>query len=240
MPTSRIWLGSAIVERSPDEPMPQDHILSRRTFMGGFSAVLTHGSARPDSLFEAQVPAPWGRRRPAGDYERMAKLNFNENPFGPSDAVMSAMTGAFKYANRYGYPDGGIIVTRTFSKIAALAGMRLGYRLAPRDLIARMSPFASGGVSAIVKWGGVAALQDTAAQARTRKTILELRNKVTGELATLGYAVIPSQGNFFMVHIGRDVTPGDRGVREKGGFWSDASFHPWSSICVFLSELKKR
>jgi histidinol-phosphate aminotransferase len=53
-----------------------------------------------------------------------------------------------------------VIVTRTFSKIAALAGMRLGYGLAPKELIARMSPFANGSINAIVKWGGVAALKD--------------------------------------------------------------------------------
>jgi histidinol-phosphate aminotransferase len=69
-----------------------------------------------------------------------------------------------------------------------------------------MSPFANGSINAIVKWGGVAALKDTATQARTRKNILALRKKVTGELTTLGYSVIPSEANFFMVHVRRDIT----------------------------------
>lgn len=42
------------------------------------------------------------------DYDDLIKLNYNENPYGPSDAVLTAMTDAFKYANRYGYPDQGV------------------------------------------------------------------------------------------------------------------------------------
>src|SRR6185369_13368900 len=61
-----------------------------------------------------------------------------------------------------------VIVTRTFSKIAALAGMRLGYAIAQPELIARMTPYVSDSISAVVKWGGVAALKDTDAQARVR------------------------------------------------------------------------
>src|SRR6185503_20490790 len=54
-----------------------------------------------------------------------------------------------------------VIVTRTFSKIAGLAGMRLGYGLAPKELIDRMRTFGGGTISAVVKYGGIAALKDT-------------------------------------------------------------------------------
>jgi histidinol-phosphate aminotransferase len=43
------------------------------------------------------------------EYDTFAKLASNENPYGPPESVMKAMTQAFKYANRYGYPDGGIV-----------------------------------------------------------------------------------------------------------------------------------
>jgi histidinol-phosphate/aromatic aminotransferase/cobyric acid decarboxylase-like protein len=43
------------------------------------------------------------------DYDALAKLSSNENPYGPPESVMQAMTKAFKYANRYGYPDGDIV-----------------------------------------------------------------------------------------------------------------------------------
>jgi len=99
-----------------------------------------------------------------------------------------------------------VIVTRTFSKIAALAGMRLGYGLAPKELIERMRQFTSGSICAIVKHGGVAALKDTAYEHKIRQMTIALRDKTTKELRSLGYQVIPSEANFFMVHVGRDVT----------------------------------
>jgi histidinol-phosphate aminotransferase len=304
------------------------------------------------------------QQNPLDEYDKLAKLANNENPYGPPESVMKAMTQAFKYANRYGYPDGGIvtelakhhgvkpeniflaagsgeildvvgsafatgkqvvgvepsysqvyshvtsvkgsaitvpltadyrqdmasiiratkshyrdvgfvylcnpnnptgrivtktevrqlldglpedvpvlideayhhfvedpnyatavpyvtegrpvIVARTFSKIAGLAGMRLGYAVAPRELIQKMRPFSTGTVNAIVKWGGVAALKDTASQAQVRKLTLDLRKKTTTELQGMGYAIIPSEANFFMVHLRRPVVPVIEAFRTKG------------------------
>ena len=109
-----------------------------------------------------------------------------------------------------------VIVARTFSKISALAGMRLGYAIAPRALIQRMRPYSVGSINAIVKWGGVAALADVAGQARVKQVTLELRKKTTGELGALGYTVVPSDANFFMVHIRRPVAPVAAEFRKKG------------------------
>ena len=100
-----------------------------------------------------------------------------------------------------------VIVTRTFSKIAALAGMRLGYALAPVPLIQHMRPYSVGSISAIVKYGGVAALRDTESQAWVKKVTIDLREKTIKELAALGYESIPSDANFFMVHIKRPAKP---------------------------------
>src|SRR4029453_1910418 len=89
-----------------------------------------------------------------------------------------------------------IIIARTFSKIAALAGMRLGYAVAPSSLIERMRPHSPGTINALVRWGGVAALKDTASQEQVKKVTLELRKKPSADLENLGYQVIPSQTNF--------------------------------------------
>jgi histidinol-phosphate aminotransferase len=100
-----------------------------------------------------------------------------------------------------------VIVTRTFSKIAALAGMRLGYAVAPPELIKRITPYISDSINAVVKWGGVAALKDTESQARVKRVTLQLRKQTTTELSQLGHSVVPSETNFFMVHLGRRVEP---------------------------------
>ncbi|HXR07961.1 MAG TPA: histidinol-phosphate transaminase, partial [Candidatus Acidoferrum sp.] len=109
-----------------------------------------------------------------------------------------------------------VIVARTFSKIVGLAGMRLGYAVAPPPLIARMRPHSIASINALVKWGGVAALNDTAAQARVKALTLDLRKKTTAQLASLGYDVIPSEANFFMVNLRRPVTSVTAAFRQRG------------------------
>jgi histidinol-phosphate aminotransferase len=109
-----------------------------------------------------------------------------------------------------------VIVARTFSKIAALAAMRLGYAVAPADMIARMRPYSMGSVNALVKHGGVASLKDTQGQAEIKARVIAIRSKTTRELESWGYPVIPSQANFFMVSLGdRTVQPVIEEFRQK-------------------------
>jgi len=100
-----------------------------------------------------------------------------------------------------------VIIARTFSKIAALAGMRLGYAVAPANMIEEMRPYSMQSINALVKWGGVASLKDTAAQADVKKKVIDLRKKTTSELEAYGYECLPSETNFFMVSIGREIQP---------------------------------
>ena len=109
-----------------------------------------------------------------------------------------------------------VIVARTFSKISALAGMRLGYALAPRNLVQKMRPWGTGSINAMVRYGGVAALKDTGSQAWVKKVTIDLRAKTTKELAALGYPSIPSDANFFMVHVKRPVQPLVDEFKKKG------------------------
>jgi histidinol-phosphate aminotransferase len=108
-----------------------------------------------------------------------------------------------------------VIIARTFSKIAALAGMRLGYAVAPTEIIQRMRSHSVASINALVKWGGVTSLKDTAAQADVKRKTLELRKKTAAELEAYGYSVIPSETNFFMVSIGREIQPVIDEFREK-------------------------
>lgn len=109
-----------------------------------------------------------------------------------------------------------VIVARTFSKVYGLAGMRLGYAVAPAALVRRMRPHTTGSINALVKWAGAAALKDTAAMQRTRNSTIELRKKTTAELVKRGYTVLPSETNFFMVDLRRDVGPVIEKFRDRG------------------------
>jgi histidinol-phosphate aminotransferase len=110
-----------------------------------------------------------------------------------------------------------VVVARTFSKIAALAAMRVGYAVAPAEIIQRMRPYSMNSVNVLAKWGAVASLKDTQGQADVKAKIIALRNKTTSELEAWGYPVIPSQTNFFMVSLdGKTVQPVIEEFRKKG------------------------
>ncbi len=110
-----------------------------------------------------------------------------------------------------------VVVARTFSKIAALAAMRIGYNVAPPEMIREMRIYASNSVNVLAKWGAVASLKDPAAQADVKAKTLSMRNNTTKVLESWGYATIPSQTNFFMVSLGdRTVQPVIEEFRKRG------------------------
>jgi histidinol-phosphate/aromatic aminotransferase/cobyric acid decarboxylase-like protein len=98
-----------------------------------------------------------------------------------------------------------VIVARTFSKIAGLAAMRLGYGIAPAALVQKMRPFETGSQNVLVKFGGAASLKDVDAQKKVKALNIEVRSKTVAELRAYGYEVLPSEANFFMVGTGRNV-----------------------------------
>lgn len=110
-----------------------------------------------------------------------------------------------------------VIVARTFSKIAALAAMRIGYAIAPAEIIQRMRPYAMNSVNVLAKFAAAASLKDQAGQAEVRRMTIDIRNRTTKELEAWGYPVIPSQTNFFMVSLhDKTVQPTIMAFREKG------------------------
>ena len=109
-----------------------------------------------------------------------------------------------------------VIIARTFSKIFGIAAMRLGYAIAPPDMIAAMRPYSMGSINALVKWGGAAGLADTAGQKKVLDNTLRLRGKAIADIKGLGYEVLPTETNFFMVGIRREVQPVIEEFRKKG------------------------
>lgn len=101
-----------------------------------------------------------------------------------------------------------VIVTRTFSKVYGMAGLRLGYGVAHAHLIRQMRPhqvFVSWNVMACA--AALASLEDADLVERNRRLNRAARAYLVREMARHGYAVIPSETNFVMIHLRRDVTP---------------------------------
>lgn len=99
-----------------------------------------------------------------------------------------------------------VVVSRTFSKVYGMAGLRLGYAIARRDTIASLRRHRlANSVNALVAPAALAALDDGALVARERARNHEAREFTRGALAEAGYASLPSEANFIMVDIRRDV-----------------------------------
>jgi histidinol-phosphate aminotransferase len=99
------------------------------------------------------------------------------------------------------YPN--LFVTRTFSKAAGLAGLRLGAAMAGRESLAllrrAMPPFAVN-IGALV--AAEAALQERSSIRKYVKQTREIREWFAGELARQGVRTFPSAGNFLLADFG--------------------------------------
>src|SRR5207302_507721 len=73
------------------------------------------------------------------------------------------------------------------------------------DLLAEMRKFQSGSLNVAVRFAGAVVLKDTVTAANVKRRNTETRNKAMADLKTLGYETIPSDANFFMVHVKREV-----------------------------------
>lgn len=95
-----------------------------------------------------------------------------------------------------------VVMTRTFSKIFGLAGLRIGWAYGPPavcDAISRIGitfPVASPALAA-----AIAALSDRTHTEMVFGLNSRLRTWVTAELGALGLRVYPSQGNFVLVEF---------------------------------------
>ncbi len=90
-----------------------------------------------------------------------------------------------------------LIVCRTFSKLYALAALRLGYAIAHPDLLLEMgrvkSPFNVGSLAQVA---GIAALEDKEFIRRSLEVNNEGRAYLESELHRLNLEFIPTQANF--------------------------------------------
>ncbi|WP_026143065.1 MULTISPECIES: histidinol-phosphate transaminase [unclassified Thioalkalivibrio] len=134
----------------------------------------------------------------------------------PTTTVVVVDEAYFEYVEEAGYPDTtrwlerypNLIVTRTFSKIQGLAGLRLGYAVsspAIADLLNRVrQPF---NVNAIAQAAGLAALDDAEHVEKSVAINREGLRQVSAALREMGLRVIPSVANFVTFDTGRDPGP---------------------------------
>lgn len=109
-----------------------------------------------------------------------------------------------------------VVVTRTFSKSYALAGMRLGLAIARPEIIAALDKIRDHyNLDRLAQAACVAALRDQDYFRESCRKIIETRDWFTDQLLEFGYSVIRSQGNFVF------ASPSDKnGKRLYDGLYS--------------------
>lgn len=96
-----------------------------------------------------------------------------------------------------------VLSLRTFSKIAGLAGLRIGFAIGQPDLIEKLNRVrAPYNVNRLGQVAGVAALEDPGHLDRTRAVVLEQRPQLRAALAERGVPTPPSQSNFLLAKVG--------------------------------------
>ena len=101
-----------------------------------------------------------------------------------------------------------LIVSRTFSKIYGMAGLRCGYCVAQKETIDRLRRNQMwDSVNCMALAAATASLDDLDHVQNHQRLTREAKTFVTGELGKMGYQQIPSQANFIMFDCKRPVVP---------------------------------
>lgn len=161
-------------------------------------------SPRTRVVFVANPNNPTGTRAPAGEVLELvnglppevllvldeAYLEYLEAPL---DLLPLIRSGAWP----------NLFLTRTFSKIYGLAGLRVGYGIGHPDFIAALEkvrePFNVNGLAQVA---ALAALDDQAHVARARDNNSAGLRQLEAGCRALGLEFVPSAANFLLVRVG--------------------------------------
>jgi histidinol-phosphate aminotransferase len=108
-----------------------------------------------------------------------------------------------------------LIVLRTFSKIHGLAGLRVGYGIAPPGVIQRLRRYQMASPNVLGIAAATASLGDADFLARTRASLISDRRRVTAACDELGLRYAPPQGNFVFFRPGMPIAAFGAKMKEK-------------------------
>ncbi len=109
-----------------------------------------------------------------------------------------------------------LVVSRTFSKIYGMAGLRCGYCVAQKEAIDRMrSNQMWDSVNIMALAAASASLDDTDQVPNGQRLNSETKTFVISELQRMGHKTIPSQANFIMFDCKKPVVPLIKTLKER-------------------------
>ncbi len=129
----------------------------------------------------------------------------------PDHVLLFLDEAYFEFVSDPDYPDGldfvragkNVIVLRTFSKVYGLAGLRIGYAMAPlhlSEVLGRVMP--AFPVNRLAQAAAYAAIDDEEFVAKVKANNEQGRAYLNQQLSEMGMTYAPSFGNFIFVDIG--------------------------------------
>ncbi|CCE97128.1 histidinol-phosphate aminotransferase [Sinorhizobium fredii HH103] len=166
-------------------------------------AILAAVTERTKIVFIANPANPTGTYIPVDEVRRLHA--------GLPAGVMLVLDAAYaEYVRRNDYEAGielvsanrNVVMTRTFSKIYGLAGLRIGWMYAPREVVEAVDrvrgPF---NLNAPAIAAGAVAIRDQAFVAAAVDHNLAWLARVSDALTAIGLRVTPSVTNFVLIHF---------------------------------------
>lgn len=132
----------------------------------------------------------------------------------PEDVIVVMDEAYYEYVDDADYPQtinwlkqfSNMIITRTFSKAYGLAGARMGYSISHEEIAGLLNrvrePF---NVNSFAMAGATAALKDVDFLKQAVSLNRRGMDYLTKELDDMGFAYIPSKGNFLTVDMNTDA-----------------------------------
>ena len=114
-----------------------------------------------------------------------------------------------------------LLVVQTLSKSRSLAGMRIGYAMGSAELIAGLerikNSFNSYPLGHLQIAAAVAAFSDEDHFLKNRQLVIDQRERLSTELQSMGFKVLPSQANFvFACHANKSAVELASNLRNEG------------------------
>jgi histidinol-phosphate aminotransferase len=175
-------------------------------YQTGVDAILERVTNKTRMVFLANPNNPTGRYISFAEVRRLHRGL-------PGNTVLVLDAAYAEFVQQNDYESGialvadaeNVVMTRTFSKIYGLAALRLGWAYCPAqiaDVLNRIrGPF---NVSSAAIAAGVAAIRDQGFTDKALAHNTQWLGWLQQELAALGLAVVPSVGNFLLVHFPAD------------------------------------
>lgn len=138
------------------------------------------------------------------------------------------------------YPN--LVILRSFSKFAGLAGARIGYLLSSKELSEKFDAirFPMGVSFLSYKLAEFVLEKDKDWIKKQVKNIKQERGRLSKELSKFGFKVYPSEANFLLVKVGDRAKEVSIKLKEKGIIIRDRSSKKYLEGCIRVTVRSKK